>query len=736
MTSLILASNRLPIQLNPDGSLERTTGGLASALEGAGLSDDYTWVGWGGPCPSKGKKTDEFQDQMRALGVEPVLLNEDEITNYYEGYSNSTLWPLLHYMTERARFQPEWVSFYRQVNEKFAETILNIAEEGATGWIHDYHLMLLPKMLRERRPDLKIGFFLHTPFPSSEVFRALPERDELLEGLLGCDLIGFHTYNYLRHFISSLIRILGQEADMDGLWYRNRRIQLGVHPIGHNHHGFKKAAESDTFHMTYVTHRSQLDDGKLILSVERLDYTKGVPQKLKAIRHFLENHREQSSKVHFVLVAVPSRRGVEEYEALTEKVQCEVSAINGEFGEVGHAPVQFLHRSFKLEEIAALYALADVCMVTPTVDGMNLVAKEFIDCKRDSHQARPGVLILSEFAGAAQEMSHALLVNPHDTVGVANSIQTALAMPHKEKLNRVEAMQKRLDLNHAGAWAERFLSDLNEVNSDCTCCCETKPLLEIKQQLHNELDGGQKIALFIDYDGTLRPFTNKPEDAIPDEDLKKLLRDLGYHPQIELAIVSGRPRKFLEKHLGDLPLHLVAEHGFYWKLRDMDDWELLNEHVDTNWKDTIRPQLEAATALTPGSEVEEKNSAIVWHYRQADPEFALWRAKGLLSELTSTTASLPVAVHHGQKIIEVASQLVNKGVAVERMLQLWHPRLAITAGDDVTDESMFACPTFENSILHSLKIGEGDTRASQRTTIEGLRNLLESLVGNRHTTGC
>ncbi|MGJ8673611.1 bifunctional alpha,alpha-trehalose-phosphate synthase (UDP-forming)/trehalose-phosphatase [Rubritalea sp.] len=733
MTSLILASNRLPIQLCADGTVEKTTGGLASALEGAGLGESYTWVGWGGPCPSEGIKTDEFQDQMRELGVEPVLLCEEEISGYYEGYSNSTLWPLVHYMTERARFEPEWIQYYRQVNHKFASTISKIAEQGATVWIHDYHLMLIPKILRENRPDLKIGFFLHTPFPSSEVFRALPERDELLEGLLGSDLIGFHTFSYLRHFISSLIRILALEVDIEGLWYKNRHIQLGVHPIGHNHIGFKKAAESDTFHMTYLSHRDHLDEGKLILSVERLDYTKGLPQKLKAIRRFLESHPEQSSKVNFVLIAVPSRRGVEEYENLTEKVQCEVSSINGEFGEVGHAPVQFLHRSFKLEEIAALYALADVCMVTPTLDGMNLVAKEFIDCKRESHRARAGVLILSEFAGAAQEMSHALLVNPHDTVTVAETIQTALTMSSKEKWERVRAMQKRLDLNHAGAWAQRFLTDLEKSSTDQCCCSSDNPIQVIGVQIRQQIDLGKKIALFLDYDGTLRPFTNTPEAAIPDAKLKQLLSDLGEHPQIELAVVSGRPRSFLDQHLGHLPIHLVAEHGFYWKLLDMDGWEQLNEHVDTNWKDIIRPRLLAATALTPGSEIEEKHSSIVWHYRQADPEFALWRAKGLLSELTSTTASLPVSVHHGQKIIEVASQQVSKGVAVERMLQLWHPRLAITAGDDVTDESMFACPTFQNSILHSLKIGSGDTRASHRTSIEGLRNLLESLVGKRHT---
>lgn len=728
MASLILASNRLPIRILADGSFERTTGGLASAIEGSGLDGEYTWVGWGGSCPGIGLSESEFKTSLRELGVEPVVLSEKNISGYYDGYSNSTLWPLLHYMQGRARFDPEWIECYRSVNAQFAETIAAIASPNADVWIHDYHLMLLPQLLREIRPDIKIGFFLHTPFPSSEIFRALPERNELLKGLLGCDLIGFHTYNYLRHFISSLIRILGVEADMDGLWQKNRHIQLGVYPIGHNSAGFQAVAKSETFVKAHSGHVKHLGAGQLILSVERLDYTKGLPQKLSAIRQFLHEHPEQRGLVHFVLIAVPSRRGVEEYDSLTSQVQCEVGAINGDYGDVGHSPVQFLHRSFQVDELAALYSLADVCLVTPIVDGMNLVAKEFIDCKRASHRARPGVLILSEFAGAANEMSHALLVNPHDTVGVVKAINEALQMDEVDIWKRIHAMQNRLKLNDAGAWAKRYLSDLQKntsFNHKGTIHAELEPL---RNELQQHIDQGKKVALFLDYDGTLRDFTMRPEYAIPDDSLKKLLGNLAAHPNIDLMIVSGRTKEFLQKHLGDLPIHFVAEHGYYWKTQSMPDWQLLNPHVDTSWKGLILPQLEAAMALTPGSEIEIKHSSVVWHYRQSDPEFGSWRAKGLLSELTSTTASLPVSVHHGQKIIEIASQLVNKGVAIERMLSQWQPDIALAAGDDLTDESMFAIQEPSNTSFHTVKIGNGDTRANQRSTIKALRNLLESLA--------
>ncbi len=417
-----MVSNRLPVRIEADGSASRTEGGLASALEGADLEQEQLWVGWPGGAVEDFEDVERVTDDLRRIGVEPVFLTRDEVDGFYEGYSNSTLWPLMHYMIERAKFSRNWWDAYRAVNRKFAEVIMEAADDGDQVWIHDYHLFLLPAMLRGGKKELKVGFFLHTPFCSSEIFRVLPDRVELLKGLLGADLIGFHTYNYLRHFRSALLQVLGWESEMEGMWHDGREVRMGVYPIGHNHAGFEREIRDPGFADLVASHLRDLAGKRMILNVERLDYTKGVPQKLAAMRRFLESNPDKRDDVLFVLIAVPSRQGVREYDDLTEEVQREVGAINGEFGKVGHAPIQFLHRGFPMCDLAAFYALAEVCMVTPLRDGMNLVAKEFLDCQRPEFSERPGVLILSEFAGAAHELSHALHVNPHDVDQVAAAI--------------------------------------------------------------------------------------------------------------------------------------------------------------------------------------------------------------------------------------------------------------------------------------------------------------------------
>jgi trehalose 6-phosphate synthase/phosphatase len=404
-----------------------------------------------------------------------------------------------------------------------------------------------------------------------------------------------------------MLRILGTEDDPDGIWHGNRFVNYGVYPIGHNRSGFAKAMKSEVYQQALELHSQRLGDGKLLLSVERLDYTKGVPQKLTAIRHFLESNPDQRSKVNFVIIAVPSRVGVDEYDELTEDVQREVGAINGDYGEVGHSPVQFLHRGFPMEELAAFYALADVCMVTPTVDGMNLVAKEYIDCKRKKHNARAGVLILSEFAGAAQEMSHAMLVNPHDAHGVARTIKAALAMSDDEKWRRVRAMQARLARNDAGAWAKLFLGDLEKSKEQGRAADSYETLAEVSQNMVERIGKGEKIALLLDYDGTLRDFVDRPEDAIPEQDVLDVLEKFSKHPLVNIAVISGRPKDFLEKHFGHLNIDLVAEHGYFWKrigTSSSADWEVLNNHADISWKDAVLPHLEWAVTLTPGTEIE------------------------------------------------------------------------------------------------------------------------------------
>ena len=728
MSKIILVSNRLPIKIDASGDPVRTTGGLASALQAIESEDEKTWVGWSGEPEEEIDDKDGLTEKLRKLQIEPVYLDEETVNGFYEGYSNGTLWPLLHYMSQRASFDVSWADSYRKANKAFAEAVLRVAEDGDLVWIHDYHLFLLPALLREANPRLRIGFFLHTPFPSSNIFRIIPERNELLLGLLGADFIGFHTFNYLRHFRSSLLNILGLEADHDSIYHNGHRPRFGVYPIGHDAKGFRTAMETEEFRVAQTGLIKNLNGKKLALNVERLDYTKGVPQKLDAIRHFLEHYPEKREEVIFVIIAVPSRQNVEEYAELTESVQREVGAINGDYGTVGHTPISFFHRGFPPAELASFYSQADICMVTPLIDGMNLVAKEFIDCKRKQFNARAGVLLLSEFAGAAAEMSHAIMVNPYAVGEVAAAIDQALTLSDEEMWSRVRAMQDRLNSNDAGVWANLFISEFKNQPEN-----EMAPVQSDLSQVIDDLaaatEAGQNGMLFLDYDGTLRGFVDKPEDAVPDEDLVPLLKKL--HEKIPVAIVSGRPKDFLQEHFGGTGFSLVAEHGYRWSLPDNDDWELVNPLVDTQWKDTILPLLEQAVQLTPGTHIEEKPSAVVWHYRAADKAFALWQAHRLLSELTDITAGLSVAVHHGKKIVEVSSLQVSKGAAVDLLVQKNKISAALAAGDDQTDETMFE---LENTpeVFHTIHLGDTDTRAAHVTNIEDFRSFLEKLADRLH----
>lgn len=727
-SKLILVSNRLPIKIGADGKPERTTGGLASALAGAGVLDGSVWVGWPGVSEEEVDDKPAMEKELGEIGVKPVFIAEDVLDGFYEGYSNSTLWPLLHGMLERTRFDDTWYEQYRIANERFADAVCEVANEGDTIWIHDYHLFLLPQMIRERLRGVKIGFFLHTPFPSSEVFRALPRREEMLRGLLGADLLGFHTFNYLRHFRSTLLRVTGEETEMNGLLYDNRQVKIGVFAIGHDRTGFDAAMQSEAFRKALAEHSENLGDKRMVISVERLDYTKGVPQKLDAIRRFLTDYPEKAEEIVFLIIAVASRVGVAEYDQLTEEVQKDVSSINGHFGSVGHAPIQFLNFGFPQAELAALYALSDVALVTPLIDGMNLVAKEYIDCRRLRYGARSGALVLSEFAGAAQEMSHAIQVNPYDEKDVADAIYRALEMSEDERWRRVRAMQDRLSRTDAAAWASSFLGDLAkaQITNNDGENTEVTRVAELVDEFSETLAEGGRAALFLDYDGTLRDFVDRPEDAVPDAELPGLLSRLAAHPLLDIAIVSGRPVEFLSEHLGGLGVTLVGEHGYRMQRIDQSEPQLVVERVDLSWKADILPHLEQTSHLTPGSRVEEKVSALVWHYRATDPEFGLWTAHTLLSELTEMTANLPVEVHHGKKIVEVASQQVNKGVAVEILANEWKPSIALAVGDDQTDESMFNLP-LESGTFYSAKVGEGSSKAERRTTIARLRLFLERL---------
>lgn len=702
----------------------RSSGGLVSALEGiqssGGGDFDLQWIGWPGGAAEQAEQQHDLADRLKNdFGYHPVFLSEEEIHAFYHGFSNSSLWPLLHHNPTYFNYQHRWWVMYEKINNCFADTVCDVAQHGDLVWVHDYHLMLLPKMLRERRPDLRIGFFLHTPFPSYEIFRCHPRRQELLEGLLGADLIGFHTFGYLRHFRSAVLRLTGRESDVYTIRHDDDQTHIGVFPIGMNWSGFEKELGSDRFRACKERLSGDYAHKRIVLNVERLDYTKGIPQKLEAIEKYLESNPDRRDSVVFILIAVPSREDVGEYAQLKENIELAVSRINGKYATISNIPVHFINRGVRFEELCALYAISDVAMVTPLVDGMNLVAKEYIACQED----HGGVLILSEFAGAAQELFNAVMVNPYDVDGMAWAVGEALDMPDSRKRELMQPMRRMVIENDSKWWARRFIDALVSATAQPSRD-EVKRLEELV--LAPFAPSAAKKALFLDYDGTLRGFTIDPAKATPEPRLLDVLERLSRRPDLDIYVVSGRKAEFLEQHLGQFNFTLIGEHGYMFT-RPGQKPELLNAEADLAWMPTVREVFDLYAASTPGTHVEQKRSALVWHYRAADPEFGHWKAIELIGHLKEAISNMPAAIAHGKKIVEVSSQQINKGMAVERFLHDKQYAAVLCIGDDQTDETMFR---HRKSGVITVKVGPGTTDAEYRITgPEQVHGMLEAIAG-------
>ena len=700
---IINVSNRLPVTVGE--TIKKSSGGLVAALEGVDKSAfDLRWLGWAGTEVPAEQQAGLSQRLGSEFGCVPVFISEADAEGHYEGFSNSSLWPLLHYMPSRFRYDESWWDAYRRVNEIFADAVLQHAAEGDVVWVHDYQLMLLPTLLKQRDPSLKVGFFLHTPFPSYEVFRCHPRREELLAGLIGADLIGFHTFGYLRHFRSAAMRVLGVDSDITSLRHPHGITQLGVYPIGINAPAFEQTLDTEPYRQHLEKFRHNFDGKRIVLSVERLDYTKGLPQRLEAIDLFLsESDVETRDRIKFIFVAIPSRENVEQYQLLREDIESRIGRLNGKYTTLNNSPIHFIHGSVQFPELCALYAFADVSLVTPLVDGMNLVAKEYVVCQRDE----PGVLVLSEFAGAAQELSNALIVNPYDTRAVANALKQAMNMPPAERRDRMAAMAERVTYMDAGRWARMFIDDL---------AARPAPQLparggaELAAKLTANLMAGQKLSLFLDYDGTLREIESTPEAAAPSKAVMHLLQRLRERPQINVTIITGRARQDVDAFFSAFPsFGFVAEHGAWSRAPNDAMWVDRAGHLDLSWKDQVKTILKLHAAATPGSFVEEKRTSLVWHYRKADPEFGDWKARQLLSDLTTALANQPLHVRMGKKIVEITPLQISKGAAIAELMAQQGVPLAMAAGDDTTDESMFR---LHRADLLTLKIGEGETSAA------------------------
>ncbi|HKX47821.1 MAG TPA: bifunctional alpha,alpha-trehalose-phosphate synthase (UDP-forming)/trehalose-phosphatase, partial [Gaiellaceae bacterium] len=649
-----MASNRLPVRLTiagEDVSVKRSSGGLATALEA--VRGDAAWVGWPGTVvpPALEKRVAQ---RLARDHLYPVLLSADEEEDFYNRVCNDTLWPLFHYFSDRLRITPEAWQRYVEVNERFAETILVHCEPDTRVWIHDFHLMLVPAMLRAREPRLSIGFFLHTPFPSSEVYRLLPAREQLLRGVLGADYVSFQIGDYARHFRSSCLRILGVDSEPDWLEVDGRRVGIGVDPIGIDVEGFREtlAAKETARHL--ADFEAQYEGRQLILGVERLDYTKGIPHKLQAYERFLERDPDRARTTTMIQVLVPSRLESPEYRAQRDEIELRIARINGRFGQPGSTPVEYINRDISKPALVALYRRADVMMVTALRDGMNLVAHEFVLC-----QSEPGLpgrwrgsLLLSELAGAAQVLPGALLVNPWDVEGVVEHLATALGQTARQRQRRLETMAKRVQDLDTRRWAEGFLTRLGRYSRrDRTTKRPPSVDEAIQERLDRRFRRARARTIVLDYDGTLREFEVHPDLAQPTPEIRALLRSLAALPATDVHIVSGRRRRNLEQWFGRLPIHLCAEHG-YLARSPGEEWRTLLE-LDLSWLRPIERHLRRVAADVPGAHVERKSCSVAWHYRQAEPEYGSWRARELLNDLPQHLAGAPAEILAGHQVVEV-----------------------------------------------------------------------------------
>jgi trehalose 6-phosphate synthase/phosphatase len=456
---LLIVSNRLPVtarRTDEGMRLDRSVGGLASALRGAHAAGESWWIGWVGDAKGMdAKERYEVREQLRGMRAAHVTVDPADARTFYGTLANGILWPLFHDRLDRLPLDLGGWDVYERVNERFADAVAELWRPGDLIWIHDFHLMRLPALLRKRLPSARIGFFLHTPFPNPEMFLVLPVRRWLVEGMLGADLIGFHTRRYRGHFTAALRRLFGIEMDADShVRVDGRAIELGIFPIGIDAEDFNRRANKREVIVKSLEHRSGRE--RLLLGIDRLDYTKGIPRRLASMERLLEEHPEWRRSVRLVQVAVPSRGTVSAYRTFRREVEQLVTRINGRFATPTWAPITYMHQALDPDELIALYRAADVMVVTPVRDGMNLVAKEFVACRGDEN----GVLVLSEFAGAADELQSALIVNPYDIGEVATTIHRALTMEGPERRHRMRVMRETVFSHDVHWWAREFMTAL------------------------------------------------------------------------------------------------------------------------------------------------------------------------------------------------------------------------------------------------------------------------------------
>lgn len=707
---LLIVSYRLPftIQQTEEGTLlKQNSGGLVSAVlsmaERMGQHPDDSstkihWVGHGEPAL---RELDPAALENEAFVAHPVFMDEAVHKGFYEGFSNDLLWPLFHYFPSYASFNEGDFAHYQQANARFLDELTALIEPGDLVWIHDFQLMLLPDLVRQAIPTATIGYFFHIPFPTYEIIKLLPRtwRQLLINGLLGADVIGFHTTDYVQHFLQSVSQVLSLPIIGPRIVLANRSVVVRSFPISIDFTKFNASGQEPDVVETRQRYQRLLGPNKLIFSVDRLDYTKGITYRLQGYERFLQQHPNWHDQITFVINVVPSRDKISHYQEIKREIEETVGRINGLYGTIGWRPITYSYRSLTFTELLALYTACNIALITPLRDGMNLVAKEFVASRYDQQ----GVLILSELAGAAQELKEALIINPTDTQEVANAIEQALIMPLHEQEQRMNQMRNHLQNHNVFRWSHEFLKAFDEVQGN-------EPDLETNLPISSFMaafsEARQRL-LLLDFDGTLAPLVDNPADARPSGALKTAVASLAENS--DLVIISGRNRSFLEKTMAGLSVYLVAEHGAFLK-RPGQVWERLDLSAD-DWLEPVRNAIQPFVARFAGSFVEEKETAIAWHYRLADADEVEAHAVELATALRGIDSAVPLAVIQGNKVVEVKPSQHSKGTVALNIADQKPYDFIVSIGDDTTDEDMFRqLPNW----AYTLKVGPGTSFARYR----------------------
>jgi len=693
---LVIAAYRLPFQFSKSRKgykAVQSTGGLVSAI--LALSENLkksnsqalnNKIVWAGIADNYLLSSPPIKFENDFFEIAPVIIPPKLNDLYYGGFCNDLIWPLFHYFSSFSVYNSDYFKAYEEANTRFCDEMVKFIKPGDFIWIHDYQLLMLPEMIRKRVPGATIGFFLHIPFPSFEIFRLLPRewREALIHGMLGADLIGFHTHDYTQHFIKCVKRTTGFECSQNIIYTPNKLVKADAFPIGIDYDKFHSACLTNPVMLEKKKIEDTLPDQKLVFSVDRLDYSKGLLLRLKGYETFLENCPEWHSKVVFNMVVVPSRDKIEKYREMKRDIESTVGRINGKYSSLSWSPIIYQYKSLTFDELVALYDISDVGLITPLRDGMNLVAKEYIACQVE----HKGVLILSEMAGAAAELNEAIIINPVDRKVMAEAIATALSMDPQDKGTRLDRMQNRLATYNVFTWAYDFFNETFDTKAQ-------QRIMNVKfinDSIANRIITDYKKAsgriLFLDYDGTLVAFSKFPELAIIDEVTLDIVKKLSLDPKNQVVIISGRNRDFLERQFRNVKVTLVAEHGYFIKI-GKENWEA-SFNPDANWKETVMPIFAEYVSRCNGTFIEEKTGSIAWHYRNADADFAQLRLHELRDDLSEIIRhKTDFEILEGNKVLEVKSGKYDKGQAANALMLNGKFDFILAAGDDKTDEFLF-----------------------------------------------